>query len=177
MASWSNGRLTVYHGTDAVSANLPVPVAGQQAPFSVQLSQCRPATDFGRGFYTPTSIHQARQWANSKVRRVRRRNRTAGLVLRFDLDRDRLAKLESLVFVRPIQDYWDFVTHCRSGGSVHGRRGSTREYDVVYGLVTMWPSLLLIQDCDQISFHSNSAVGILPNPTVAAIASATTGLF
>jgi hypothetical protein len=139
MASWSNGRLTVYHGTDAVSANLPVPVAGQQAPFSVQLSQCRPATDFGRGFYTTTSIHQARQWANSKVRRVRRRNRTAGLVLRFDLDRDRLAKLESLVFVRPIQDYWDFVTHCRSGGSVHGRRGSTREYDVVYGLVTMWP--------------------------------------
>jgi hypothetical protein len=175
MASWSNGRLTVYHGTDVVSANLPV--AGQQAPFSVQLSQCRPATDFGRGFYTTTSIHQARQWANSKVRRIRRRNRTAGLVLRFDLDRDRLAKLESLVFVRPIQDYWDFVTHCRSGGFVHGRRGSTREYDVVYGLVTMWPSLLLIQDCDQISFHTNIAVGILPNPTVAAIASATTGLF
>jgi hypothetical protein len=177
MARWSNGSLAVYHGTDSVSANVAITAAGRPAPFSVQLSQCRPATDFGRGFYTTTSVHQAQQWANSKVRRVRRRNPTVGLVLKFDLDRDRLASLESLVFVRPIQDYWDFVTHCRSGGSVHGRVGSTGEYDVVYGLVTMWPSLLLIQDCDQISFHTNSAVGILPNPTVAAIASATNGLF
>lgn len=176
MTGWSNGDLTVYHGTDVFSANLSVPVTGR-VPFPVQLNRCRPATDFGRGFYTTSSLHQARQWANSKVRRVRRRNRTLGLVLRFDLDRDQLAALESLVFVRAIPDYWDFVAHCRSGGAVHGRRGPTGEYDVVYGLVTMWPSLLLIQDCDQLSFHTNSAVRILPDPTVAAMASAPTGLF
>jgi hypothetical protein len=177
MAVWSNGGLTVYHGTDVASANLSTPVLGQQVPFSAQLNRCRPATDFGLGFYTTTSLHQAQQWANSKVRRVRRRRRTAGLVLEFDLDRDRLAALESLVFVRAISDFWDFVAHCRLGGSVHGRRGGTAEYDVVYGLVTIWPSLLLILDCDQISFHSQRAVGILPRPTVAAIASTAHGLF
>ena len=111
------------------------------------------------------------------MRRVRRKNKTLGLVLQFDLDRDWLAVLESLVFVRAIPDCWDFVTHCRFGGAVHSRRGATAEYDVVYGLVTIWPPLLLILDCDQISFHTQRVVGNLPRPTVAAIASATGGLF
>lgn len=177
MAVWSSGGLTVYHGTDVVSASLPNIVLGQPVNFGIRLNLCRPGTDFGQGFYTTTSLHQARQWANSKVRRVRRRTHTSGIVLQFDLDRDRLAALESLVFVRAIPDFWDFVTHCRSGGAVHGRRGATTKYDVVYGPVTIWPSLLLILDCDQISFHTQRAAGILPPPTVAAIASAAAGGF
>jgi hypothetical protein len=173
---WSGGDLSVYHGTDTVSANLLGAAQGRLVPFSVQLNRCRKVTDFGQGFYVTTSSHQAQQWANAKVRRVRRGAK--GLVLRFDLDRDQLAALQSLVFVRPISDFWDFVTHCRSGGNVHSRRGPTQEYDVVYGLVTIWPSLLLIQDCDQISFHTRRAVQVLPQwPTAEAVASSANGLF
>jgi hypothetical protein len=174
MPVWSGGDLAVYHGTDTFSLGLAGLVQGQQVNFVVQLPLCRPATDFGRGFYTTTSQHQARQWANAKVRRVSRRNQTLGLVLKFNVDRDRLAALQSLVFVRAIQDFWDFVSHCRNGGLVHNRGGRRRSYrgnagyDVVYGPVTIWPSLLLIQDCDQVSFHTNAAIGILSQTPQAA---------
>jgi hypothetical protein len=50
--------------------------------------------------------------------------------------------------------------------------------DVVYGLVTIWPSRLLIQDCDQISFHTNRAARGLRKRRVAAMAlQADGGLF
>jgi len=176
---WSSGDLPIYHGTDTYSAGSGSVVRGQNVSFVVQLNRCRKATDFGQGFYAATSRHQAEQWANAKVRRVRtHHSATKGLVLQFDLDRDQLAALQSLVFIRPISDFWDFVTHCRSGGPVHSRRGQTKEYDVVYGLVTIWPSLLLIQDCDQISFHTQRAVQILTRqPAAAAVASSASGLF
>jgi hypothetical protein len=39
-------------------------------------------------------------------------------------------------------------------------------YDGVYGPVTLWPSRLTIQDCDQISFHNQSNLaGLGVDPT------------
>jgi hypothetical protein len=186
MPVWVNGNLVVYHGTDtqALTAHGRLHPGDKIDRFAVNLTLCRPATDFGRGFYTTTSLQQAKEWANARMRRVAapaglRPN--LGLVLQFDLNRDWLATQETLVFVRAIQDYWDFVTHCRAGLAAHSRslpRSPHDPYDVAYGLVTIWPSRLLIQDCDQISFHTDRAARVLRQPRVAAMAlQADGGLF
>jgi hypothetical protein len=136
-------------------------VAGAAVPFVINISLCRPFTDFGQGFYVTTNLHQARQWANAKV------VRTPGTafrapVLAFQLNRDQLAEQETLCFVRPIRDFWDLVHDCRNMWPPHQRTPRSRptirltNYDVVYGPVTLWPSILTIQDCDQISFHTQS---------------------
>jgi hypothetical protein len=186
MPVWVNGNLVVYHGTDtlALTAYGKLKPEATIGRFAVNLSLCRPATDFGRGFYTTTSLHQAKEWANARVRRVAvpaGSGPNVGLILQFDLNRDWLATQETLVFVRAIQHYWDFVTHCRAGLAVHNRslpRSPHDPYDVVYGLVTIWPSRLLIQDCDQISFHTDRAARGLRKPVVAAMAlQADGGLF
>jgi hypothetical protein len=75
-------------------------------------------------------------------------------VLSFEIDRDLLAVLDTLAFVRPINDFWDLVQDCRGMFPPHQRRGQQASYDVVYGPVTLWPQRLVIQDCDQISFHT-----------------------
>ena len=186
MPSWSNGKLTVYHGTDTLTlgAHGPFKVGGSLAGFVADLNYCRALTDFGKGFYTTTKLHQAREWANARTRRLRRSKRLRaspvqpwGLVLQFDLDRSWLASQESLVFVREVSDFWDFVTHCRAGFAVHARAHPNVAYDVVYGLVTIWRQKLLIQDCDQISFHTPTAVGYLNRPSVAEVAGNADGLF
>jgi hypothetical protein len=54
-------------------------------------------------FYTTTSLHQARQWANARIRRAAAAASpvsTLGLVLQFDLDRDWLATQETAKEVR-----------------------------------------------------------------------------
>ena len=186
MPSWSNGKLTVYHGTDTLTlgAHGPFKVGGSLAGFVADLNYCRALTDFGKGFYTTTKLHQAREWANARTRRLRRSKRLRaspvqpwGLVLQFDLDRSWLASQESLVFVHEVSDFWDFVTHCRAGFAVHARAHPNVAYDVVYGLVTIWRQKLLIQDCDQISFHTPTAVGYLNRPSVAEVAGNADGLF
>jgi hypothetical protein len=130
-------------------------------------------TDFGRGFYTTTRLHQAKQWANSRVRRILAPNGPTpqAIVLSFTLDRNRLAKLDTLVFVRPTRDYWRLVNDCRNGFPPH-QRGQPDEYDIVYGPVSLAPQQLLIQDCDQISFHTHRALSVLGvRPSVQAVAS------
>lgn len=182
MALWSNGPLTLYHGTSSLtlvgSAGL---IQGISASFFVpNLVLCRPFTDFGQGFYTTTSLGQARERANARARRAakpRRRGVAPAVVLGFKVDRDWLASLESLVFLRDIQDYWSFVTACRTGLSLHGRAAGRGPFDVVYGPVTIWPQRLVIADCDQVSFHTQAAVQALPTPVVAAVASTPSGLF
>lgn len=181
MATWSNGALALFHGTDTRSLSAYGSLAQSTAlsGFAVNLGLCRPLTDFGRGFYTTSSVHQAREWANARARRIamsRKGSGAAALVLRFDVDRDWLAALAGLTFVRAIQDYWDFVSHCRMGGApLQGR--ASGPFDVVFGPVTIWPSRLLIYDCDQISFHTAVAVHGLPVPTVEAVAPTPSGLF
>lgn len=178
MPKWSSGSLKVYHGTDTQSLAAYGQISHNSVltNFTVNLAICRPITDFGQGFYTTTSLHQAREWANTRVRGktlAPGAQPTLGVILQFDVDRGLLATQESLVFVQPIQDFWDFVTHCRAGLAVHNRpspRNPNDPFDVVYGLVTLWPQRLLIQNCDQISFHTDRAVRSLGKPRVEAIA-------
>ena len=150
MPQWHNNPLQVFHGTDNLSA-------AALAATGVSLALCRPNTDFGQGFYVTTSLHQARQWANTRVLRIPRA--LVATVVSFDLDRDWIASLDTLAFVRPIKDFWDLVTDCRYGFPPHQRSPPhPRPYDVVYGPVTIWPQRLVIADCDQISFHTRRAV-------------------
>ena len=179
MPAWNNIPLTVYHGTDDASLGQPgITQETVLAGFVMNLTLCRPLTDFGQGFYTTTSLHQAREWANARVRRLLAPTRThIAVVIRFSLDRDWLAGLDALAFARPIADFWNLVTDCRYGFSPHQRSGPQAAYDVVYGPVTIWPSRLLIQDCDQISFHTPATVPGLRAPVVADIPPGGAALF
>ena len=164
MPVWRNKDLYVYHGTDANSVAAAAVATGSVLPFVVNLALCRPRTDFGRGFYVTTNLHQAEQWANTRVISLPSRTVFA-VVLRFRVTRDSLASLESLAFVRATNDFWDLVTDCRIGFAPH-QRSSGQPYDVVYGPVTLWPQRLIINDCDQISFHTQRAVTNLVGPTL-----------
>jgi hypothetical protein len=168
LPQWTNPPLRVYHGTDSNSVGLVARGAGLP-PFAVNLALCRPFSDFGQGFYTTTRLHQARQWANMRVLRAPRQGNPFAVVIRFDLDRDWLASLESLAFVRPIRDFWRLVTDCRHGFPPHQRVAPhPTAYDAVYGPVTLWPQQLVIADCDQISFHTRRAVAGLGNAQIEA---------
>lgn len=160
MPKWNNPSLYVYHGTDSLSAGAGTTPPGSPLPgFAPNLARCRPNTDFGQGFYVTTRLHQAKQWANLKVARMPAKPQPKAVVIRFALDRDWLAGLDSLVFVRPIADFWDLVTDCRHGFRPHQRPAPyPSPYDVVYGPVTLWPQRLVIADCDQIGFHTARAI-------------------
>jgi hypothetical protein len=161
LAGGSIMPMVVYHGTDDRLTGAPGLAPGSPLPgFRINLRICRPNTDFGQGFYVTTSEHQARQWANTRCLRSPGRSIKA-LVVRFELDREWLASLASVAFVRPTTDFWDLVTDCRHGFAPHQRLPPNNPpFDAIYGPVTLWPQRLVIQDCDQISFHtSRSAVG------------------
>ena len=141
---WANDPLKVYHGCDDVSAVRIAPAGGGHG---IALASGSPATDFGQGFYTTTNVHQAEQWANRRFRVARSRGATCAAVVEVTIDRDGLAGLEHMAFVRgdgaPDSDYWRLVAHCRSGTD-HGRIGNKAFYDVVYGPVSLFPQFLVI---------------------------------
>jgi uncharacterized protein DUF3990 len=169
MPTWLNKDLIVYHGTDDISVGAQSLPQGATLPMTINLTRCRPFTDFGQGFYVTASQHQAEQWANTRVLRIVAPTGPPpnAVVLSFTLGRDWLASLETLAFVRPIADFWDLVADCRTGFPPHQRLPPYNTcYDAVYGPVTLWPQRLVIQDCDQISFHTQRAVSGLNNPTV-----------
>jgi hypothetical protein len=164
LPAWQNQRLVVYHGTDSTSVSAIG--TGSPVPFVVDLMLCKPNTDFGQGFYVTTRLHQAQQWANSRALR----NPAPGIyavVLQFDLDRDWLASLDTLGFVRPTRDFWNLVSDCRLGFAPHQRTPPHPvPYDTVFGPVTLWPQTMIIANCDQIGFHTRRAVASLPVPTL-----------
>lgn len=158
---WNNGPLTVYHGCDDRSAQNII-------SSGINLTICKPLTDFGQGFYTTTYLDQAKSWANTRCNRIslRRAGTATSTVLKFDIDRDLLAQQEILFFIIEggvNSDYWDFVGHCRTTSLAHGQHKlmNSANYDVVAGLVSLWPQPLLIKDCDQISFHTSRSLRVL----------------
>lgn len=171
---WDNQPLTLYHGTDLLSA-----AAIKQDGIDLRL--CNQGTDFGQGFYTTTRFRQAANWANDRVKNNTKfgRNRGAATVLVFQADRDKMAALETLVFVREGSDtdYWDFVEYCRKGGRPHNRRRERFRYSCVCGPVSFWPQLLTFSDADQFSFHDREATEVLGTPTISRIALNLSGLF
>jgi hypothetical protein len=120
-------------------------------------------TDFGPGFYTTTLERQAQTWAHE---RVSGGNARRAAVLAFDIDREQLARLAILSFVRgdfAADDFWSLVVHCRSTSHTgHGRSGANPMYDVVSGPVaSFWRQRLMIADADQTSFHTRAAQDVL----------------
>lgn len=172
---WTNAPLVVFHGCDHLSATA---IGTATAPFThgIRLSSGAKLTDFGQGFYTTTHLKQAKSWANLRCQSLNvHLGKTFGpTVLRFDLDRNLLALLEAACFVTETTnpDFWDLVTYCRTGFSPHRAVSPTYivagNYDVVYGPVSLWPQKFVIKDCDQVSFHTPRALGIIPTPTVEA---------
>jgi hypothetical protein len=106
-----------------------------------------PRTDFGRGFYVTTSLHQARQWANQRCRPATHLNPE---VLEYHLLRDEIESLSHLTFVMDTTDYHEFVEYCRPGQANHGPPPRSIPYDVVYGPVRLWPQRIVLANCDQI---------------------------
>ena len=148
--AWSNGALTLYHGTNDASATA-ILSAGASLAFG------RSYPDFGRGFYTTTYEHQARQWANQRVRLLA--GPAIATVIAFTVDRTALGQRLHLAFVADTADFYDLVQFSRTGSTPP--HGCNPCYDVVYGPVSLWPQTLVIKDCDQISFHTASGLGVL----------------
>jgi hypothetical protein len=165
VAGWTNPDLILYHGTIQSSATSIL--AG------IKLTASRTRTDFGLGFYTTTSEQQARNWANKLTAIYNTRNPLAPpetpAVVEFTLERDKLASLESIWFVRGdanADDYWDLVQHFRIGsvtGKHHQRTYPKTWFDIAIGpLAASWsPVRRMIADSDQISFHTSPAVALL----------------
>ena len=110
---WSNPAIVLFHGT---TKNCVTSIV---AGVNVVLGR---GNDFGPGFYTTTNEAQAWRWARLKAAQVNQHP----AVIRFTVDRDSLANLAFLAFVRKessATDFWNFVRHCRLGGPNHCRFG------------------------------------------------------
>jgi Protein of unknown function (DUF3990) len=152
---WKNGPLELYHGTDTYH-HPGSSTSGAKFKYLVDWSKLRDGTDFGKGFYTTTSVHQAREWANNGVRRVLAQHGTQShaMVLMFRVDRNSLAGHDILGFVRATPDYYDLVNYCRNTALAHPRMHG-KKYDIVFGPVSLGKQRLVIYDSDQVSFHTS----------------------
>ena len=164
---WKNPPLIVYHGCDDVAAHAICTAQGRQ-PNGIDLKLCSPQTDFGRGFYTTTFLHQAKNWANARYKR-RSKVAASAAIVKFQIDREALSHLEDIAFVWEgapnVSNFWSLVRHCRGGNDHSHPSRKPAFYDVVYGPVALPNQTLVIKDCDQISFHSKAAISILMTPT------------
>ena len=140
--AWTNGPITAYHGTDNLSGNTIRRSGLDPNRFNSQ-------TDFGKGFYVTTSLHQAQQWANQRCRPTTHLNPE---VLEYHLLRNVIEKLSHLTFTIDTTDYYEFVEYCRPGQPNHGPSPRTVPYDVVYGPVRLWPQRIVLANCDQVLF-------------------------
>lgn len=165
--TWANDDMVLYHGCSDRSLRPANPngisPGGGAHNISPSVGASRP--DFGPGFYTTTWLHQARNWANMRVRRQRTGK---AVVLSMRLDRNHFANLQSLVFPSDRDKFYDFVAYCRAGSFPHAPRSRRNgPYDVIAGPVTSSPQTLVIFQADQVSFHT--AVGILAISHVAVL--------
>ncbi|MDR0421977.1 MAG: DUF3990 domain-containing protein [Proteiniphilum sp.] len=121
--------MKLYHGS-TVSVETP------------DLQQCRPATDFGRAFYTTTNLEQAERWAKIKQRRIKA---PSVIVSVFDFD-------ESILYSSEYNArFFDNATHEWLEFVVFNRRGIQQEqeqYDFVTGPVandSLYATILLYE--------------------------------
>jgi hypothetical protein len=145
---WQNQAIDLFHGT--VEDNV------DDLLWAVDEQKGGKRKDFGRGFYTTTSLEMAWDWAITKANQTK----TVPAVVSFQVSRD----LHSLCFPRGESsgvDFWSFVQYCRSVGQHHNRSG-VLWYDVVIGPVSgSLCKQTLIPDIDQVSFHTPYAVDVL----------------
>jgi hypothetical protein len=150
---WTDQNILLYHGTaDLWAADILN---------AIDLGQAQPYTDFGRGFYTTSKLDQARRWA----RDVARIWGSVPAVIEFDVERNAIAQLECMFFIRSSAaaiDFWSFVQYCKTIAGDHNRLYQPGYYDIVAGPVPgNWKDQTVIPDSDQISFHTDAAVRVL----------------
>jgi hypothetical protein len=192
--AWTNGPLTLFHGTTTDALGLPWPCSPTQIDSAVRgfkpvVTFSSRAVDFSQGFYTTTLQDQARQWANEGVRRLAARKPlvpAGAVVFEYVVSRNDLALADALVFVAPSNDYFNFVRHCRRfpGALRHDRirppavsTPSKNHYDVVYGPVSLGFQRLVIHGADQVSFHDQRFIDrVLLNPLVTMAATRRNGI-
>jgi len=150
---WNDQNILLYHGT----SDLWTPSILR----AVDLRRAQALTDFGRGFYTTTKLDQARRWAND----VARTSGGSAAVIEFDVERNALAQLKCLFFIRSdtlAVDFWSFVQYCKTIQGDHRRRYTAGYYDIAAGPVLGdWKKQSVIRDSDQVSFHTDAAVDVL----------------
>jgi hypothetical protein len=173
--AWANDDMVLYHGCSDQSLHPNDPdgivVSGGPHNINPQAGAARP--DFGPGFYTTSWLHQAKNWANVRAAKLRKRHPNAkAVVLKMQVSRNRFAELESLVFASDHDNYYPFIAYCRQGLVPHAAphlRG--RPYDVVAGPVSISMQSMVIAQADQISFHTAKAVEALVGLSVFATGS------
>ena len=119
--------MTLYHGS-----NLEI-----QSP---KLLKNQRPLDFGRGFYTTSSLEQAEKWAK---RTTFIRKSGEAVVSCYSLDEGSMGGLKILHFLRPDSVWLDYVAKNRK--DIH----STDSYDLVIGPVAndqTFPTILLYLD-------------------------------
>jgi hypothetical protein len=164
--AWQNDDLILYHGcTDrSLHPANPTGIRVGTIAHGIDPTVGAQTTDFGPGFYATSSLHQAKCWAD--VRQARMNKRHPGIkavVLRFDMKRNHLAELETLVFVTETSGFWPLVFYCRNQQPPHARLNSMQPmYDVVYGPLSAGIQPLIYKDCDQLGFHTAAAVNKIP---------------
>ena len=82
--------------------------------------------DYGSGFYTTTSFHQAGQWAR---RRMQLMKLNAGYVNVYALDEEKAGEMMMLRFDSPSEAWLDFVMSNRMNPDFN------HDYDLIYGPV------------------------------------------
>ena len=120
--------MKVYHGS-TVSVSEP-----ELLPASRRL-------DFGSGFYVTSDLHQAKRWAQIKMRRLQTNSAVVSVYDAKDiLD---TSDLRIKHFVTASEEWLDFVMECRMGSS-----NESSGYDVIRGPVandTLYETLALYE--------------------------------
>jgi hypothetical protein len=153
---WTNGSLTLYHGTVG-------PHARDILKNGISLAPCSLKTDFSKGFYTTRNLVQATHHANHRYKEMRDDHDRLGggldpeyaVVVELTAFLDGLGALDTLAFVQPTPDWVAFVSHCRLPSN--GHKGFGRFYEAVYGPVATALGTA-IEGWEQMSFHSPFAV-------------------
>lgn len=83
------------------------------------------------------------------------------------VERNNFANLQTLVFPSPRDNFYAFVAYCRGGGTPHAdlaHRGAP--YDVIAGPVSVSRQNLVIEQADQVSFHTAGGTAAISNVSV-----------
>jgi len=165
--------LAFFHGTDsnALAAYI-IPQNGLSLRDSANnlfkpiLAKCRSQTDFGRGFYVTSNLRQAKEWANEVVlKSVAKGSVTSqAVVLRFVMRREAIVVADAHSFVSETVDYYNFTDEWRGalpGTTPHQRTMGKVAYDFVHGPVRLNRQHIILQNCDQLSLHTDTALNAI----------------
>ena len=104
--------MILYHGSIEIVDNLEIRIPSR-------------SLDYGYGFYTTTSFKQAEDWVKRKLNA----NSPISYVNVYELDKDLVKSLKTLLFESPTEDWLDFVMSNRTN------KDFNHDFDIVYGPV------------------------------------------